>query len=215
MELIHAIVDIYSTRGSWFIGLLFEHIQLTAVSIAIAGVLGLVIGVLITENRKIAVAVIGICNVCYTIPSIALFGLLIPFLGIGNETAIVALSIYAMMPMVRNTYTGIVNIDPDVIEAARGMGSTTFQILVRIKIPLSFSVILSGLRQMTVMTISMGGLASFIGAGGLGVAIYRGITIFDPALTFAGGLLIAIMAVFSDILLGLMERYYKKKRRLA
>ena len=135
-------------------------------------------------------------------------------MGIGNQTAVVALSIYAVMPMVRNTYTGITSIDPDIIEAARGMGSTNLQILIRIKMPLAFSVILSGLRQMTVMTISMGGIASFIGAGGLGVAIFRGISIYNPALTFAGGLLIAVLAVVSDNLLGLLERHYRRKRRM-
>jgi len=214
MELIKAIVNIYITRGGWFLYLLSEHMRLTATAIAIAGVLGLIIGVAISEKRRAAAVVIGICNVCYTVPSIALFGLLIPFFGIGNRTAVIALSVYALMPMVRNTYTGITSIDPDIIEAAQGMGSTGLQILLRIKMPLAFVVILSGLRQMTVMTISMGGIASFVGAGGLGVAIYRGISIFSPALTFAGGLLIAVLAVVSDNLLGLLERRYRRKRRL-
>jgi len=214
MELLKSIFNIYLTRGSWFLSLLGEHIRLTATAIMIAGILGLIIGVLISEKRKIAAVVIGICNVCYTVPSIALFGILIPFSGIGNNTAIIALSIYAVMPMVRNTYTGITTIDPDIIEAARGMGSTNSQIMLRVKMPLAFVVILSGLRQMTVMTISMGGIASFVGAGGLGVAIYRGITIFNPAMTFAGGFLIAVLAVVSDNLLGLLERRYKRKRRM-
>lgn len=214
MELMKAIVTIYVTRGSWFLSLLVEHVRLTATAILIAGILGLIIGVIISEKRKIAAIVIGLCNVCYTVPSIALFGILIPFFGIGNKTAIIALSIYAVMPMVRNTYTGITSIDPDIIEAARGMGSTDLQIMIRIKMPLAFGVILSGLRQMTVMAISMGGIASFVGAGGLGVAIYRGITIFNPAMTFAGGLLIAVLAVVCDNLLALFERHYKIKRRM-
>jgi len=183
-------------------------------AILIAGTVGLLIGLTISEKRRAAPAVIGICNVFYTIPAISLLGFLIPFLGIGNKTAITALSIYAVMPMVRNTYTGITSIDPDIIEAARGMGSTNIQILTRVKMPLAFSAILSGLRQMTVMTISMGGIASFVGAGGLGVAIFRGITVYNPSLVFAGGMLIAVMAVLSDNLLGLLERFYKKKRRM-
>ena len=116
--------------------------------------------------------------------------------------------------MVRNTYTGMTTIDKDVIEAAKGMGSTRFQILWKIKLPLAVSVILTGLRSMVVMAISVGGIASFIGAGGLGVAIYRGITIYNPAMTFAGGLLIAALALISDSLLGILEYIYKKKRRL-
>ena len=214
MELINDIINIYVTRWSWFLGLLGDHIKMTATAIMIAGSLGLIVGMIISERRQLAPIVIGICNVCYTIPAIALFGMLIPFVGIGNKTAIIALTIYAVMPMVRNTYTGITSIDPDIIEAARAMGSTDLQILLRIKIPLAFSVILSGLRQMTVMTISMGGIASFVGAGGLGVAIYRGITIYNPAMTFAGGLLIALLAVVSDNLLGAVARHYNKKRRM-
>ena len=214
MDLITSIIDIYVTRWDWFAGLLLEHIRLTMTAILIAGSLGLLIGVIISEKRRVAPVVIGICNICYTVPAIALLGLLIPFLGIGNRTAITALSIYAVMPMVRNTYTGITSIDPDVIEAARGMGSTKTQILIRVKIPLAFATILTGLRQMTVMTISMGGIASFVGAGGLGVAIFRGITVFNQAMVFAGGLLIAVLAVASDNLIGLFERRYRKKRRM-
>ena len=214
MKLIKDIIKIYVTRWDWFLGLLAAHIKMTATAIMIAGSAGLLIGMIISEKRQAAPVIIGICNVCYTIPAIALFGMLIPFVGIGNKTAIIALSIYAVMPMVRNTFTGITSIDPDIIEAARGMGSTDLQILLRIKTPLAFSTILSGLRQMTVMTISMGGIASFVGAGGLGVAIYRGITIYNPAMTFAGGLLIALLAVVSDNLIGIFARRYKKKRRM-
>jgi len=214
MELIRAIINIYATRGSWFLSLLGEHMRLTATAILIAGVSGLIIGIMISDKPKLASIIIGICNVCYTVPSIALFGILIPFSGIGNKTAIIALSIYAVMPMVRNTYAGIKSIDADIIEAARGMGSTDLQIMLRIKLPLAYGLILSGLRQMTVMTISMGGIASFVGAGGLGVAIYRGITIFNPAMTFAGGLLIAALAVICDNILGLLEKQYKRKRRM-
>ena len=214
MDFLGSIIDTLSTRRSWFLGLFIDHVRLTMTAILIAGTLGLLIGLTISEKRRAAPAVIGICNVFYTIPAISLLGFLIPFLGIGNKTAITALSIYAVMPMVRNTYTGITSIDPDIIEAARGMGSTNIQILTRVKMPLAFSAILSGLRQMTVMTISMGGIASFVGAGGLGVAIFRGITVYNPSLVFAGGMLIAVMAVLSDNLLGLLERFYKKKRRM-
>jgi osmoprotectant transport system permease protein len=208
------VISIYAERGEWFVDLLLAHIRLTMTAILIAGTLGLFIGVAISGRKRLANIIIGICNVCYTVPSIALLGMLIPFLGIGDKTAITALSIYAAMPMVRNTYTGIMSIDADIIESARGMGSTEPQLLIRIKIPLAFSVILSGLRQMTVMVISMGGIASFVGGSGLGVAIYRGINMYNPAMVFAGGLLIALLAVLSDNLLGLLEQRYRKKRRM-
>ena len=150
----------------------------------------------------------------YTIPSIALFGFLIPFSGCGDTTAIFPLTGYALLPMVRNTYTGITGIDREIIEAARGMGSTPFQILYKIQIPLAFPVILSGLRNMVVMTIALAGIAAFIGAGGLGVAIYRGITTNNGVLTVAGSLLIAVLALLTDWGIGCYETHIKKKRKL-
>ena len=150
----------------------------------------------------------------YTNPSIAFFGIQIPFSGIGDTTAIFALTVYALLPMVRNTYTGITGIDREIIEAARGMGSTPFQILYKIQIPLAFPVILSGLRIMVVMTIALAGIAAFIGAGGLGVAIYRGITTNNGVLTVAGSLLIAVLALLTDWGIGCYETHIKKKRKL-
>lgn len=208
------VIILYAGRWRWFLELLEEHILLTAAAVAVSGVLGLLIGIWISGRRRLAPTIIGICNVLYTIPAISLLGILIPFLGIGNRTAVTALVIYGMMPMVRNTYTGITNVDRDIIEAAVAMGSTKRQLLLRIKLPMALSVILTGLRSMVVMTISVGGIASFIGAGGLGVAIYRGITIYNPAMTFAGGLLIALTAIIADLLLGMAEKRYKTKRRM-
>ena len=154
---------------------------------------------------------LGFVNFIYTIPSISLLGFLIPFSGIGNTTAIIALTIYALLPMVRNTHTGMTNIDEQIIEAAKGMGSTQSQILFKIKLPLAMPVIMSGLRNMATMTIALAGIASFIGAGGLGVAIYRGITTNNAAMTIAGSLLIALLAVVVDLLLGIVEKLTKRK----
>ena len=150
----------------------------------------------------------------YTIPSISLLGMLIPLLGIGNKTAVVALTIYGIMPMVRNTYAGIKDVSEEVITAARGMGSTEFQVMTKIKLPLALGVILAGVRNMVVMTISVAAIASFIGAGGLGVAIYRGITIYDTAMTFGGSFLIALIALISDLLLGRLEKRIKRRRQI-
>lgn len=158
--------------------------------------------------------VLGMTNFIYTIPSIALFGFLIPFSGIGDLTAIIALTIYALLPMVRNTYTGITGIDPEILEAATAMGSTQWQLLTRIKLPLAFPVLLAGVRTMIVMTIALTGIAAFIGAGGLGVAIYRGITTNNITLTIAGSLLIAILALVSDWLIGRYEKRIRKKRHM-
>lgn len=213
-SLIQAVGQIYVDRWDWFLDLLLVHMGLAATAILIAGVLGLLLGILISEQPRLANAVMGVTNVFYTIPAISLLGILIPFLGIGNKTAVAALTIYALMPMVRNTYAGLSNTDKDVVEAARGMGSTRAQILFRIKLPLSMGIVLAGVRNMAVMAISVCSIASFIGAGGLGVAIYRGITTYNAAMTFAGSLLIAVLALVCDLLLGALEKHFKKKWRM-
>lgn len=201
-------------KRDWFFELLLQHIGISLISIALAALIGLSLGIAIATWRRGAKPVLALVNFVYTIPSIALFGFLIPITGIGDPTAIVALTVYALLPMVRNTYTGITSIDPEIIEAARGMGSTDLQIMVRVKLPLAMTVIVAGLRNMVVMTVSLSGIAAFIGAGGLGVAVYRGITTNNISLTVAGSLLIAAVALLCDFLLGRLEHYLKKKWRL-
>lgn len=193
-------------KRDWFFDLLMQHIGISLVSIVLAALIGLSIGIGIAQWKRGAKPVLALVNFVYTIPSIALFGFLIPVTGIGNLTAIVALTIYALLPMVRNTYTGLTTIDPAIIEAARGMGSTERQLLYRIELPLASPIIMSGVRNMATMTIALAGIASFIGAGGLGVAIYRGITTNNPGMTLAGSLLIAALAIIVDLLLGLAEK---------
>ena len=211
MELLKEVIGVYIERKDWFLELLAQHVTLSIIAILLAGTIGLLIGVFISDHEKLAPFVLGIANVFYTIPSISLFGILIPICGIGDKTAIVALTIYGIMPMVRNTYAGIKNVSEDVIMAAKGMGSTDLQIMTKIKLPLALGVIIAGVRNMVVMTISVTAIASFIGAGGLGVSIYRGITMYNPALTLAGSLLIAAMALISDLLLGKIENHMKKR----
>lgn len=205
---------LYAARRDFFLSLTVEHLVISGISIALATVLGLLLGVAISEYRRSSPVVLGLVNFVYTIPSISLLGFLIPFSGIGDVTAIIALTVYALLPMVRGTHAGLNAIDPTIIEAARGMGSTRLQILYKIKLPLALPVILSGVRSMVVMTIALAGIASFIGAGGLGVAIYRGITTNNAAMTVAGSLLIAAMALALDWLVGALERAIRKKRRL-
>ncbi|MGL6106230.1 ABC transporter permease [Romboutsia sp.] len=191
-----------------------QHLIISGISIFIASVFGILLGLIISYYKKTTPIVMSIINFIYTIPSIALLGFLIPISGIGNTSAIIALTIYGLLPMVRSTYTGIETIDPFIIEAAKGMGSTEIQILLKVKIPLATTVILSGLRNMVVMTIALAGIASFIGAGGLGVAIYRGITTNNSAMTIAGSLLIALLASVVDLIIGSIEKFIKKKWRL-
>lgn len=189
-----------------FAELILQHIRIAGISVTVSLVLGLVIGVIISEYRKPAQIIMNVINVLYTIPSISMLGFLIPFTGIGDKTAIIALSIYGLLPIVRNTYTGISTIQPFLTEVATGMGSTRGQVLFRVKLPLALPVILAGVRSMVVMTISLSGIASYIGAGGLGVAIYRGITTNNAAMTYAGSILIALVALISDRLIYLLEK---------
>ena len=194
--------------GKWdfFGSLLLEHIEISTAAILIAIVFGGLTGILISEYRRTAKPTLSIVNFLYTIPSISMLGFLIPFSGIGNVTAVIALTIYALLPMVRNTYTGMTNVDPAILEAAKGMGSTELQRIIRIQLPLAMPVIMAGIRNMVTMTIALAGIASFIGAGGLGVAIYRGITTNNAAMTISGSFLIAVLALVVDFVLGFVEK---------
>lgn len=207
------IIVLLFERTDFFFNLLLQHLQISFTAIGFAAVIGLLIGVLISEYKKTSKLTLGIINFIYTIPSISLLGFLIPFSGVGNTTAIIALTIYALLPMVRSTYTGFSQVDKLILEAAEGMGSTRLQILYKIKFPLALPVIMSGIRSMVTMTIALTGIASFIGAGGLGVAIYRGITTNNPTMTLAGSLLIALLAVLMDIFLGFIEKNLQHKRK--
>ncbi len=204
--MVEEMVQLLTSQWGFFGSLLVEHVEISAIAIAVAVVLGGIVGILISEFEKSAKPTLGVINFLYTIPSISMLGFLIPFTGVGNATAIIALIIYALLPMVRNTHTGLSTIDPSILEAAKGMGSTPMQVLFKIKIPLAMPVIMSGIRNMAIMTIALAGIASFIGAGGLGTAIYRGITTNNAAMTMVGSLLIAVLALVVDFLLGIIEK---------
>ena len=208
------IISLFIKRKEFFFNLLIQHIEISFISIILAIFIGGIIGIVIAENKKSAKPTLNIINFLYTIPSISMLGFLIPFSGVGNTTAIIALVIYALLPMVRNTYTGISQVDNNMIEAAKAMGSTRNQILWKIKIPLAMPVILSGIKSMITMTIALTGIASFIGAGGLGVAIYRGITTNNSAMTFIGSLLIPILAVVVEFIFNVLEKYVNKRKRI-
>lgn len=211
MELLKEVIQLYIERKDWFIELGIQHVKLSLTAILCAGLLGLFIGIFISEHEKIAPLILGVANVFYTIPAISLLGMMIPIMGIGDKTAIVALTIYGIMPMLRNTYAGLKSVDEDVIMAAKGMGSTDLQIMMKIKLPLAMGIVVAGIRNVVVMTISVTAIASFIGAGGLGVSVYRGITMYNTAMTFGGSFLIAFLALISDLLLGKLEKHLKER----
>lgn len=211
-NMIQDIWTLYCERWRFFLQLAAQHVEISATAVGIAAVIGLVLGICSSEYKKMAPLVLGATNFLYTIPAISLLGFLLPVTGVGDVTAVTALAAYALLPMIRNTYAGLETIDPAVMEAARGMGSTRWQLVRHIKLPLALPVILAGFRTMALMTIALAGVASFIGAGGLGVAIYRGITTNNQAMTVAGSLLIAALALACDAALGSLERCVRKRQ---
>src|SRR5436305_4189533 len=188
-----------------------QHLWLVLISIAIAIVIALPVGILITRKRRLRAPVLGIANVMQTIPSLALFGFLIPlpFIGgIGPRTAIVALVFYALLPIIRNTVTGILGIDKSVREAAVAMGMTDRQVLLQVELPLAMSVILTGVRVAVVITIGVAIIAAEVGAGGLGEFIFRGLRLNDNRLLLAGAVPSALMALVADFGFGVIEKRF-------
>lgn len=212
--MINQLMKLLTEDFRFFADLTIEHILISLLAISIASVLGIILGIIISEYRRFSGLILGTVNILYTIPSIALLGFFITITGVGNTTALIALIIYALLPIIRSTYTGIVTINPLIIEASEGMGSTKLQQLFKVKLPLALPVLMSGIRNMVTMTIALAGIASFVGAGGLGVAIYRGITTNNSAMTFLGSLLIAILALIFDFILGLIEKRLTNHKRV-
>ena len=185
------------------------HLVLVGVSTTIAVAVGVPLGVLAVKRVALKRLVLGTAGVIQTIPSLALFGFLLPVPiigGIGTRTALVALTLYGLLPVVRNTVAGIEGVDPAVREAGRGMGMTERELLYRVELPLAASVILAGVRTATVIGIGLATIAAAIGAGGLGVFIFRGLAMVDHRTILAGALPAAGLAIIADTLLGALER---------
>jgi osmoprotectant transport system permease protein len=186
-----------------------EHLLLVGVAIAIATLIGIPLGILITRQTRLRQPVLTIANILQTIPSLALFGLLLPIPvigGIGKVPAIVALTLYSFLPIIRSTYTGIINVDPAIREAGRGMGMTDRQLLTQVELPLAMSVILSGVRIATVIAVGIATIAAAIGAGGLGTLIFRGISVVNDQLILAGAIPAAAIALVADFGIGWIEQ---------
>jgi osmoprotectant transport system permease protein len=186
-----------------------EHLILVLISMAIAVAIGVPVGMALVTHPRLRAGALAVASIFQTIPSLALFGFLIPlpFLGgIGMRTAIVALVLYALLPILRNTYVGLTGVDPAILEAAEAMGMTEDQILFRVRLPLASSFILAGIRTATVITIGVATIAAAIGAGGLGTFIFRGVAMVSDAVILAGAIPAALLALLADFLLGLLER---------
>ena len=186
-----------------------EHLILVAAAMLVAVLIGIPLGIALVRRPNLRRWVLGAANVIQTIPSLALFGFLIPvpFLGgIGARTATVALALYALLPILQNTYTGIAGVDPAVLESARGMGMTSRQILWDVQLPLSIAVIIAGVRVAAIICIGIATIAAAIGAGGLGVFIFRGVAMVSNSVILAGAIPAALLAIGVDIVLGLVEK---------
>lgn len=186
-----------------------DHIALVLIAMFIAVAIGVPLGMFIVQRPTLRRFSLGLASVFQTIPSLALFGFLIPIPligGIGRRTAIVALVLYALLPILRNTYVGLTSIDPAVLEAAEAMGMTNTQILTRVRLPLALGIILAGIRTATVITIGVATIAAAIGAGGLGTFIFRGVAMVSDAVILAGAIPAALLAIIADLFLALVER---------
>ncbi|NJP10732.1 MAG: ABC transporter permease [Leptolyngbyaceae cyanobacterium RU_5_1] len=189
-----------------------EHLLLVGIAIAVAVLICIPLGILITRNGRLRQPILAIANLLQTIPSLALFGLLIPIVGIGAVPAIIALTLYSFLPIIRNTYTGIMSVDPAIREVGRGMGMTDWQLLSRVELPLAMSVILAGIRVAVVIAVGIATIAAAIGAGGLGVFIFRGIAVVNNQLILAGAVPAAAIALIADYSIGWLERRLAIKR---
>jgi osmoprotectant transport system permease protein len=199
-------------RSDWILELVIEHIWLVIFAILIAIVVGVMLGVIASYYSFFANIIIPATQITMCVPSISLMGLLIPFIGIGLPNAIVCLVVYSLLAIVRNTYTGFKEIPPNIIQAAQGMGMTESWILFKIKIPLALPVIIAGIRSAVVMIIGIGAIMAYIGAGGLGNLIFRGIDRTRPDMILTGAIFISILSISADILFSRLESHFIKKR---
>ncbi len=205
MAIIAELLAIMQNRWEDILLATIQHIELTIISLFFANLIAVPLGILLTRYRRWAEPVIGVTAVFQTIPSLALLGFMIPLMGIGEAPAIVALTIYGLLPVLRNTYTGIVGVTPAVVEAGIGMGMTSRQVLFMVELPMALPVIMAGIRTATVLLIGVATLAALIGAGGLGDLIFRGISMANSELILAGALPAALLALIFDYVLKRVE----------
>ncbi len=195
-------------RGDMVWELMLEHLWLVVVSIVIAVVVSVILGIFISYYTSVSPTVLAVCQVLMTIPSMAMLGFMVPLFGIGFNTGVMALILYSLLPIVRNTYTGIREISPAVVESAKAMGMTEWRVLTKIKIPLARPVIMAGVRTATVMIVGIAAIAAYVGAGGLGELIFQGISRSNEPMIIVGALGVSIIALAFDFILSWGERRF-------
>lgn len=190
-----------------------RHVYITVTAVIISIVTGVSIGMLIAKHKRLASIIIGIAGIIYTIPSLALLGILVSFVGFGIKPTIIALVLYSQLMIIRNTYVGINSVDLAIVEASIGMGMTRFQLLRMVELPLALPIIMAGVKNIAVMTIGIAAIAALIGAGGLGGLIYKGIFRVDYKLIFSGVIVMSLLSIASEFLLGKVGDYFTPERR--
>ncbi|MFT5875883.1 MAG: osmoprotectant transport system permease protein, partial [Clostridium sp.] len=209
MGIINAIVsfkDFVVSRQVEIIHLTLQHIELTVFAVVIAILVGIPLGILISRVKKLSGPVIGFANLIQAVPSLALLGFLIPLMGIGSAPAILMVFLYSLLPIIKNTYTGLMNINPDVIESSKGMGMTNKQVLNLVQLPLAFPVIMTGIRISAVTAVGLMTIAAFIGAGGLGYMVFSGVQTVDNNMILAGAIPACLLALLMDSIVEKIEK---------
>jgi osmoprotectant transport system permease protein len=202
METLQAIAALRAT----ILKLGLRHIEIVAVAVVLSTLIGVALGIAVSRRRDLGGVVVGTANIGQAIPTLAILGLVIPFLGIGQTPTIFAMVLRGTLPILSNTYAGIRSVNRASVEAGRGMGMRGWQVLVMVELPLAFPVIMAGIRNATVVSISLATIAALIGGGGLGDLIYQGLAMMDPARLLAGSIPVALLAIAADALLGWGQR---------
>lgn len=198
-------MDFLNDNGSQLLVLLWEHIYISGIALALGVIVAVPIGVLLTRFEKVAQVIITVVTILQTVPSLALLALMIPLFGIGKLPAIVALFLYSLMPILRNTYIGMEGVDKELVDAAKGMGMTNMQLIFYVELPQAAPVIMAGIRLSGVYVVAWATLASYIGGGGLGDFIFNGLNLYIPELIIGGTIPVTLLALLVDFLLGKVE----------
>lgn len=208
-------IEFLNNNGSEMMRLIWEHVYISLSALALGVIVAVPLGIALTRTSKIATVVIGLASILQTVPSLALLALMIPFLGVGPVPAIVALFIYSLLPILRNTFTGMQRVNPDLVDAAKGMGMTQMQLIKKVELPQAAPVIMAGIRLSGTYVIAWAALASYIGAGGLGDFIFNGLNLYIPELIIGGTIPVTILALLVDFGLGKVEKIVTPRNQLA
>ncbi|EPD9051288.1 ABC transporter permease [Listeria monocytogenes] len=207
MDTLKQLIDYYQTNGSYVMEEFWRHFLMSAYGVIFAAIIAVPLGVYIARKKRLAGWVIQIANIIQTIPALAMLAVLMLIMGLGTNTVVLSLFLYSLLPILKNTYTGIRNVDGALLESGKAMGMTKWQVLRLIEMPLALSVIMAGIRNALVIAIGVAAIGTFVGAGGLGDIIVRGTNATNgTAIILAGAIPTAVMAILADVLLGWVER---------